>query len=141
MRIWVGWNFRKGQAPIFGLFGSVSVALSCCWFSKLSNGLLAAKSNVMSRVRQPPSKDKLVAAAELTNFRQRKADLRNAMSYLAIMPNPFLEVFPKRVRRAPEVRRPSPCPFLSNGQSSVLSQIKFSKFRNPTHARLLRIAA
>ena len=67
-----------GRAPIFGLFGSVSVALSCCWFSKLSR-LLAAKSNVMSRVRQPPSKDKLVAAAELTNFKpnskQRKADL------------------------------------------------------------------
>jgi hypothetical protein len=94
-----------GRAPIFGLFGSVSVALSCCWFSKLSNGLLAAKSNVMSRVRQPPSKDKLVAAAELTNFRQRKADLRNAMSYLAIMPNPFLEVFPKRVRRARKLLR------------------------------------
>jgi predicted membrane GTPase involved in stress response len=63
----------------------------------------------MSRVRQPPSKDKLVAAAELTNFKpnskQRKADLRNAMSYLAIMPNPFLEVFPKRVRRARKLLR------------------------------------
>ena len=55
--------------PIFGLFGPVSVALSCCWFSKLSNGMLAAKNNVMGW--QPLSKDKLVTASK-----QRKADLR-----------------------------------------------------------------
>src|SRR5262245_51378928 len=118
-----------------GLFGLVSVALSCCWFSKLTNGMLTAKSSGMSRMRQPPSKDKLVAAAELSsikpNSKQRKADLSkvraggpldhwairslvhwptrsdggNAMSYLAIMPNPFLEILPKRAKRARKLLR------------------------------------
>ena len=55
-----------GRTPIFGLFGPVSVALSCCWFSKLSNGMLAAKNNEMGW--QPLSKDKLVTAS-------KKADL------------------------------------------------------------------
>jgi hypothetical protein len=46
-----------------------------------AKGMLAAKSNVVSRMRQPPSKDnKLVAAAELANFKpnskQRKTGLR-----------------------------------------------------------------
>jgi hypothetical protein len=69
-----------GRAFIFGLFGSVSVALSCFWFSKLSTGIIAVKSSGMSRMRQPlSSKYKLVAAAELSsikpNSKQRKADL------------------------------------------------------------------
>jgi hypothetical protein len=45
------------------------------------------------------------------------------------------------VRHSPKFVDRRHASFLSNGQSSVLSRIKLSKFRNPTHARLLRIAA
>ena len=88
MTWWAGWDYLvesvNGWAGsyianayvLFGradsyiwFFGPVSVALSCCWFSKLSNGMLAAKNNVMGW--QPLSKDKLVTASK-----QRKADLR-----------------------------------------------------------------
>jgi hypothetical protein len=72
---------------------SEPVALSCCWFSKLSTGMLAGKSIGMSRMRQPPSKDKSVAAAELANFKpnskQRKAGLRKMRPKPAWWLRPF----------------------------------------------------